>query len=560
MKPALVRNVIYPAYRFIRQDHVFTKLQELEKNQWLSKNELKELQWKKLELLLDYVYKNIPYYTQLFNELGLKPKDIQDPGDFRKIPILTKETIRNKSDMMISIDPSRKGIAANTGGSTGETLYFYKDLKADAYKKANLIRLNRWCGIDLGDKEVAFWGTPFDVGRAKRVIKKIKEYMKNIIYFSTFDMTEKTMLRYAKTIQKFKPSLLRGYPSALFTFTNFLKKNNIIDIKPKAVISTGEKTFPFQRELMEEVFGREVYERYGSNEFGNLAHECAEHKGLHLIIDLYYVEVMKDNSPAEKGEIGEIIVTDLHNYFMPFLRYRIGDLGVLSDTQCKCGRGFPVMEGVEGRSFDMIVTPSGKTLGGFFWTFISRAVPGIRQFQIVQREKSSIDFKIVPDKTFTIESQQLLKKEIEKKAGKSFKVNFKILDKIPLTPSGKFRFIMSEISKERLVMKSKIHKAVVTETNLDLIDSITVDENLMKKVNLREYEKVLIVDNTNGARLETCIIKGTRGSSIISMNGATTHLVKKGDEIIIIAFTLTDEEIVPQVILVDKENKFVQFL
>ncbi len=560
MNPVIVRKIIYPAYRLIRHDNVYPAVKELEKNQWLSGKELQDLQWEKLTQLMDYSYKNVPYYTQLLNELGLKAQDIHDLSDFKKIPILTKEIIRKNKDKMITVDPLRKGEYANTGGSTGETLYFYKDVTTSNFRKANVLRLNKWCGIDIGDKEAVFWGTPFDVSKTNIMIDRVKKYMQNMLFLSTFDMSDKTMLKYANSLRRFKPKLVRGYPSALFAFAHFLKKNKITDIKPKAVISTGEKSFPFQKDLLKEVFGCEVFERYGSNEFGNIAHECDNHHGLHIISDMYYVEVLKDGRPAEKGEAGEIIVTSLNNYYMPFLRYKIGDSGMLTDTVCSCGRGFPLMEEIAGRSFDMIVTPSGQALGGFFWTFISRAVKGIKQFQVVQKEKNRVEFKIVREDGFEMESTKILEREIREKAGQDFKVDFKIVDEIPLSPSGKFRFIISDIARECMVMKSKIHKAVVTDINLGLVDSVTVDEELMEKAQLKEYEKVLIVSNTTGARLETFIVKGKKGSGIVSMNGATTHHIKKGHEIIIMSFAWTDENMKPKAILVDERNKFVQYL
>ena len=560
MNPAIVRNIIYPAYRFIQRDDVFLRLGALERNQWLSRKELEDLQWEKLKLLLDYVCKNVPYYKQLFDESDLQPNDIRTPEDMLKIPILTKDIIRKNSDRMITTDPARRGFAANTGGSTGETLYFFKDAGSASLNKADDIRLNRWGGIDIGDKEAVFWGMPFDMGHTRKITDRIKQYMKNIIYFSTFDMSEQTMMKYAEILIKFKPKLIRGYPSALFNFADFIKKRNITDINPEVIISTGEKSFPFQKALIKEVFNSKIYELYGSNEFSNIACECNHHKGFHLIIDRYYIEVLKDGRPAEKGEAGEIIITDLYNYYMPFLRYKIGDRGILSDKHCSCGRSFPMLEEIEGRSFDRIITLSGKVLGGFFWTYISRAVPGINQFQIVQKRKGCIDFNIVPGNDFKLESTKLLEKVIKDKAGENFKVDFKIVDKIPLTPSGKLRFIVSEILKERLLMKSKIHKAVVTDNNTNYFDSVTIDEDLMERVNLQEYEKVLVVDNTNGSRLETIAIKGKRGSRIISMNGAAAHMIKKGDEVIIIAFTWTDDIIKPRVILVDGENNFIQNL
>ena len=120
--------------------------------------------------------------------------------------------------------------------------------------------------------------------------------------------------------------------------------------------------------------------------------------------------------------------------------------------------------------------------------------------------------------------------------------------------------LTSKISKERLVIKSKIHKATVTETNLNNTDSITVDEDLMKMVNLQEYEKVLVVNNTNGARLETFVEKGKRGSGIVSINGAAVHLTNRSDEITIMSFAWMNKKFEPKAIVIDKENKFVRFL
>jgi len=149
------------------------------------------------------------------------------PADFRKIPVLDKEAIRKNQDKLISTDPSRKGVPTNTGGSTGETLYFYKDAGVVDYRRAHIVRINKMCDADVGDKEAVFWGSPFDVKRINRLTHVFKQYLQNVVFFSTFDMSEKSMFKYADIIRRFKPKIIRGYPSALFTFTEFLKKNNI---------------------------------------------------------------------------------------------------------------------------------------------------------------------------------------------------------------------------------------------------------------------------------------------------------------------------------------------
>ncbi|MCK4236402.1 MAG: aspartate 1-decarboxylase, partial [Candidatus Krumholzibacteria bacterium] len=328
-----------------------------------------------------------------------------------------------------------------------------------------------------------------------------------------------------------------GYPSALALFAEFCKKSRIKVFRPKAVVTSGERTFPHQREIIEEVFSCPTFDRYGSREFSNVAHECEEHRGLHVCNDLFYVEVLHESGrPAQSGEVGEIVVTDLSNLYMPFLRYRTGDLAVPTERTCPCGRGLPLLDRIEGRTFDAIVTPDGKSVGGFFWTWLSRAVPGIRQFQIEQRERSGIIFRIVPGPEWRDESEKHLEQKITENCGEGFRVDFVIVDDIPLAPTGKLKFIVSNI-EERLVIKSKIHKARITAQAPESVDCVMIDEELMERSDIATCEKVLIVDNTNGARIETFVMSGKRGSAQIVACGAATRHIHTGDEVSIMAFT-----------------------
>lgn len=561
LHPAFVRNVIYPVYRGLRGDRVLETLAELERNQWLTREELEDIQWRRLHHLLEGITTHVPFYRTLFADHGLRVEDIQNYDDFRKVPLLTKGIIRAECARLTSRDPFRKGYASSTGGSTGEPLYFFCDRAVGPLRRANTLRGNRWTGIDVGARQAMFWGVHLDVTFGERFVNAVKYYFNNIIYLSTFDMSPASLLRYTKRLRRYRPELVVGYPSALTTLAEFCSSRSVHIPRPKAVVTSGERLYPEQREKIEAVLGSPVFDRYGSREFANVAHECDEHKGLHVFSDLFFVEVVTESGrPARPGEVGEVVVTDLFNLYMPFVRYRTGDLAVPSERTCSCGRGLPLLERIEGRSFDTIVTPSGKSVGGFFWTWLSRAVPGIERFQIEQRDRSGIIFRIVPGPAWSDEFTHRLEAMIKENCGEEFRVKFMLVDDISLSPSGKSRFIIARI-EEREVIKSKVHKAHVTAEDPDRMDCLVIDEELMDRGDIMHYERILIVDNTNGARVETFAAKGGRGSGIIMAGGAVSKHIHAGDEISIMAFTWSDGTAGSfRNLLVDENNRFVRYM
>ncbi len=561
LSPSLVRNIIYPVYRGIKGDSLLSALGELEKNQWLSLPEIEEIQWRRMSSFLEEISVHVPYYRDLFNELGIKAEDIQNRTDFMQIPRLDKFIIRREGVRMVTQDPLRKGYKASTGGSTGEPLYFSNDLAAAPIRRANTARGHRMAGIDIGDKQAFVWGFPFDIPLKERMASAIRNYFANITYLSSFNLSEKAMRDFANRLKRYKPDLVIGYPSAVTFFAEFLRENKISDIRPKAVISSGEKIYPQQRETLENIFGCRVFDRYGSNEVGNVAHECDRHKGLHIFSDLIYLEVLRENGrPAEQGEVGEIVITDLLNHYMPFVRYRTGDMAIPTGRTCECGRGLPLLERIEGRTFDNILTPDGRSIGGYFWTYLSRIVPGIKKFQVEQKQRNSVTFRIVPGPNWDDSYSERIRKEISDNMGEAVKVRVDKVDEIPLSPAGKFKFIISKV-EERMVVKSKIHKANVTKTDPDRIDCVIVDEDIMELSNIAPCERVLIVDNTNGARVETFAVKGPRGSGELIACGAVADHIHEGDEVILMAFTWSEETHDQFTnILVDSDNRFVRYL
>jgi phenylacetate-CoA ligase len=558
---ALVRHFIYPIYRGLRHDRLAEIRRDAEKHQWLSSEDLETLQWRRMADFLAQITTHVPFYRDLFKEAGLDPREIRSPKDFLSIPLLAKQDIRRAGSRIITQDHSRRGFKSNTSGSTGEPLFFYCDVSAGPLRRAFSALGYRWAGIEIGDKIAYISGFHLDKPFKERLVDGVKNYFHNRAYLSSFNMSEARMQKYAGMLGAFKPDAIDGYPSAVALFAEYCKSHRITGIKPRAIFASGERGYPYQSEAIKEAFDCPLFDRYGSNEFSTTAQECEQHNGLHLLNQFLYVEVIHESGrPAGSGEIGEIVVTDLSNLYMPFLRYRTGDLAVPTARKCPCGRGSPLLDRIEGRTFDIVVTADGKSAGGYFWTYLSRFVPGIKQFQIEQRDRTGVTFRIVRGPDWKDQYTRDLERKIKENLGEEFKIRFEMVDDIPLTPAGKFRFIWSKIG-ERLVVKSKIHKATVTGATPEGIDCIVIDEELLELSNLAPFERVLVVDNINGARIEAFVAKGKRGSGEVVISGAGTHHISVGHEIIIMAFAWSEEpDSVFKNILVDDKNRFVRYL
>jgi phenylacetate-CoA ligase len=225
--------------------------------------------------------------------------------------------------------------------------------------------------------------------------------------------------------------------------TNDLKVHS-----PKGIVTSAETLYPHQRETIESVFGCRIFNRYGCREAGNIAQECEEHNGLHIFSEHVVVEVVDEKGdPAPPGEPGEIVVTKLDNYVFPFIRYRIGDIGVLSERRCPCGRNLPMLESVEGRVFDIIVGTNGNHLSGTFWTILLREyVSGISKFQVIQEEYGKILLKLEAGSGFSEKEKEKLISKIRERCGEDMNVEIETVEEIEQTESGKHRFVISKVS------------------------------------------------------------------------------------------------------------------
>jgi len=266
-------------------------------------------------------------------------------------------------------------------------------------------------------------------------------------YLDTLKMDEHDMERFYQAICKKPPALLFGHAHSLYLFSRFLKEKGWVPPQPKGIISSAMVLHSNERKIIEEVFNCKVTNRYGCEEVSLIACECEQHQGLHLNLDTLIVEVIRAGKSVQPGEPGSIIVTDLTNYGMPFIRYKVGDVGVPSVADCSCGRSLPMLQSIEGRAADYIVTPEGKYISGISLTEnFAMLLPEIKQLQIVQDRIDHLSLKIVKANDYKIDTEQKIGKLVLERFGSMMGYDLEYTDVIPQGASGKYQFCISKVS------------------------------------------------------------------------------------------------------------------
>jgi phenylacetate-CoA ligase len=443
----LRRHCFEPIYAIYSSSPLLSYWKMLEQSQYLPESELRERQYLKLKNLIEFAWKNNNYYRTRFEEAGLIPNKFFSLDDFLKIPVLTKDEIKINTLNMISQGYEiKKLMNFKTGGSTGKSLDIYLTEECSELRNACARRHDRWSGWEVGEPIAAVWGNPHIPVNTK---DKLKQWLLSpTIYLDTLCVNEESVLAFSFNWDKVKPTLLFGHAHSIYIFAQYVRDLNLTNIKPNGILSTSMMLVPHERNVIEEVFGVKVTNRYGCEEVSLIASECEYHEGMHLNIEHLFIEFVKeDGTPTVPGEPGKIVITDLMNRAMPFIRYQVEDVGVPSDRKCSCGRGMPLMESVTGRVADFLVKRDGSKVAGV--SLIENTLTkilGIKQMQIVQESIDLIVLRVVPGRDYLENSKFELVDYFEKLFGKSVSIDVKIVETIQPEASGKYRFSICRIS------------------------------------------------------------------------------------------------------------------
>lgn len=413
-------------------------LYNLMKSQWKPYEELRELQNRKLGAIIKHAYENVPFYYQKFNSAGVHPEDIKAVEDLPKLPITTKQEIKdNFPDRIVarSVDISKCWLP-HTSGSTGIPLTVAYDEAAEDFQKAVALRPNLSCGQGLFDKWIVFTDP--------RHIGKRKWFQRFGLFsptqFSLLEDIDKQVLRLKNT----KPDIIDTYPSHLYLLAKRVNQKEI-EIKPKIVFTTAELLDSQTREYIQSTFNAPIYDQFGGAELGRTAWECPAHSGYHIDVETVVMEFVKDGKQVLSGESGEVVYTSLYNYAMPLIRYAVGDIGIPSDAKCPCGRGLPLIKVIEGRKDDFLVRSDGTIISPITMDLIVKNMMEIEQCRIVQERLGRVRVQIVGSHSLSDQIISQLSGSIKEVLGENVSVETEMLEELPRDKSGKLRKVISKV-------------------------------------------------------------------------------------------------------------------
>jgi len=440
----LTASLLFPLQERLKGHSTVAVRRGLEASQWLSPEELARLQLERLNALLADVGEHVPYYRELFAKLGLPATGLQSLDQLQALPFLNKELIRRHTEELKS--QTARGLARfNTGGSSGEPLIFYIGKHRVSHDVAAKWRATRWWGVDIGDPEMVVWGSPIELGSQDRV-RWIRDQLFRTELLPAFEMSKTKLDGFIESIRRKRPRMLFGYPSALSVIAKHARERGVRmdDLGIKVAFVTSERLYDEQRQVISEVFACPVANGYGGRDAGFIAHECPS-GGMHLTAEDVIVELVDAaGKPVPAGQPGEIVVTHLATGDFPFIRYRTGDVAVMDDRVCACGRGLPMLKEIQGRTTDFVLTQDGAVMHGLALIYILRDLPSVRSFKVVQHSRLRTEVLLV---TESGRLEQSLSDHIvdgfKKRLGALVDIDLKVLDQIAPEKSGKFRYIVS---------------------------------------------------------------------------------------------------------------------
>lgn len=446
MMDTLSRYIFYPLWELKDRSSRLKELAALEQQQWWPGYKLEELQWQRLERMLTYAGKHSPFYRELFTAGNLNPDGHWNWEAFRRIPVTTKQAIRNRTDQFISDEYHKQNlVTAKTGGSTGFSLNLFFDESCQERRNAAQMWADRWAGWQLGEKKASIWGNPPVAKGLKQRLRLI--LLDRTIYLDTMNLNDQSMGEFVSKWRRERPKAVFGHAHSIYLFARYVLEKGHQDLRPKGIVATSMMLLEHERQVIEEAFGCKVTNRYGCEEVGLIACECEQHNGMHLNLPHLVVEFLDANDqPVKPGEPGKIVVTDLNNFSMPLIRYRVEDVGVHTIRQCACGRQLPILERLEGRVADFLKLPEGGQVAGI--SLVERTltkVPGIEQMQLVQNSLQEIIINRVKGQDYSDKTDAMLIDAMREVFNESVAINIQDVSNIPQEPSGKYRFSICKV-------------------------------------------------------------------------------------------------------------------
>jgi phenylacetate-CoA ligase len=418
----------------------------LAETQWYDADRLREFQLERALDFLSFAARESSFYRRRFYEYGFDPASMQQIEDLKRLPVLTKTSVRAHHTEIATRFASDRFLVLSSSGTTGAALHIPTDAETLQREYAFRWQHHAVAGAKYRDRFAVFTGHNIIPAARKRPPYWVRNFAENTMMFSLYHMSDQTMAHYVEAYNRFQPSYVEGYPSGIFVLARFAKRMGLTLIRPRAIFTASETLHDAQRSEIETAFGAPVFQWYGQVEMTVNLHECQLHR-LHIKEEYGYLELLKDDgTDAKPGETGTVVATGLGNRAFPLVRYQTTDkMELATDQKCACGRGGRIISRILGRDEDFIVTPDGRYIGRL--DFVFKPIETVAESQIVQENLNTIVVKVVPLPGFTRADERRIETELRTRIGQTMKVQFDIVDSIPRGPGGKLRYVISKMGQ-----------------------------------------------------------------------------------------------------------------
>ena len=434
----------------------FFYLGDLAKTWWLMRRsehwpaeQFKHYQAAHLLPLLVHCYHQVPYYSESFNKVGLRPEQLNRENVFdwfHHLPLLDKDTLRANPDPFFARNGRNfKPKAITTSGTTGTPLTVFWDRGSNVMELCSMQRFWRWAGFHIGQPFLDLRSRLFTdqdrhlVGAGP--IRYIRNWKANALEFSSDLIDEDTVAEYHRLLLRYQPKLVRGHPQAIQKLAMLLAEHRLTGWTPRVVTPTSEALYDFQRTEIQAAWSVPVLDHYGLKEHNAFFAQCLQ-GGYHIFPEYGITEIVKDDgTPAQPGEEGWIIATGLHNFAQPLLRYNTRDRGIAAvQSRCACGRTLPLIQTVIGRIDDCIYTADGKRYSGMHFAFFGRK--GIQKARLIQENLQTVQVELVVTDDFDQNEAALLMDTLLAKVNHQLTFDFIYRKDILQETPGKFKFVI----------------------------------------------------------------------------------------------------------------------
>ena len=438
----MLREVLLPSGDLLFGQRMIKRLRFLEQAQWWNRERLYAARDQLLRSTIDIAYREVPFYRNLMQNAGIEPADVRTVHDLRKLPVVTKQMLSNGYPEQTVRKTGWRSYEECTSGSTGTNLRVRTDTETEGWYRASLLLALEWAGWKIGERHLQTGMTT-----RRGIMRTLKDALLGCYYVSAYELSDVCLDRMLEILERKRVSHVWGYPGSVYFLARRARQTGWTT-PLRSVVTWGDMLYQHYRREIQAVFKTRVFDTYGCAEGMQIAAQCGRGEDYHIhALDVVVECVDENDNSVGCNETGNLVLTRLHPGPMPLIRYRVGDVGRLAnDRVCACGRGFDLLETIEGRDTDVITSPAGNRLIVHFFTGVLEHFPEITSFQVVHESLASVVLRLVPGKGFTDEVSARAVSMLKSKGAFDLDFRVEVVDEITLPSSGKRRFIISQLA------------------------------------------------------------------------------------------------------------------